>query len=272
MGYALDLCRLAAECLSAAFEASKLSFSAALAFGALLAIAFWVFCGFTMRLVNKKFYLALAHHIICALAGVMTVILIILFFCCGYLKVAADKRIEAWRRAVVRDNTWSDDVFAKLYRAVKAQGRENFSAYPPPEAGGVTVPDGHPATRSYISSTWGSACVEHFRNAHPFLTVILPVSEKSAGEAANADYTKFRNVRGPTVPYEFLPNAARVASDRILEQAKSKTTRLIYLGRIAIVLGVILVQGIAYGVAASSALRDLKVQVYSRNTQPLSPT
>ena len=120
------------------------------------------------RKVNRQFSFATYQRLGLGLAVLVSCLLITSIPSFSKLADVIVLRIRDYRSATSGDSSLSQRAFVDGYKAAKATGRENFSGYPPPEAGGRIIPMNHPETRLAVGLAYARAAQADFEDTFPF--------------------------------------------------------------------------------------------------------
>ena len=239
------------------------TFLVAIAFGFLLSGLSWWFTSWIVFHYNRQFSFHWPHHFLCSVTAAVTLFCTVGFATCRYTGPVAERMVDQWKWAITHDEAWNDAIFQKTYDAVfalrDAAGNqlEDFTNYPRPTTnGGNTVPTSDIKSQQVAATINANGAVEYFRSRYPFLSSILWPHSEDAIEAVAKDMQRVFNSGGHTY------NAADVldlASKTILHELKAKTSRIVLLSRIALVVIFLVFQGITIWLLIRAALRQIKV-------------
>lgn len=140
---------------------------------------------------------------------------------------------------------------------MKALNIEDFSNYPPPTAGGHTIPAGHEESQRRTASVYANEACKHFDSSRPFLSAIVrpqaPLTKVYQDQRIWFD-------QHPDSTYD-LSRAVNLAATEIRNGLIPQTQRVILIAGIAAIMVFILAQAVPFGLIARAAYRDLKVVV-----------
>jgi hypothetical protein len=236
------------------------TFLTTLAIAVLLAIGCWLFCNYYSRLWNTRYRITFTHHVLCAIAAIFTFIGVMVYQSLEYIAPVTQTIVDTCQQNLKDDNSWSQNTFRKAYEEVKAMGKEDFSSFPHPDAGGSIIPSKYDETRNKIALVYSTEAVSHFKGHHPYLDKILWATSTPSEQAIYQDHKDFfmQEPKPDSYPLERAINlAARMISDELSEQIP----RVVSLSRLTIVLLFLLMQAIPFSLIGWSAYRDLKVTV-----------
>jgi hypothetical protein len=250
-----DLFSLLMGCVALLLTREPKVFLLVLVIGIVLAAACWGACSYFSRLWNLSFRLTWTHHLLCGVAAVLTLMATVLYASLKYTQAAALDSIDAWEQQIIHDGAWSNQVFVQAYEAVKRLNIEDFSNYPPPQAGGHTIPAGHEESGKLIASTYANSAYRHFNSHRPFLSAIVPADVPLA--KLEEDLRNWFE-QHPDSNYE-LKRAVDLAASEIKAGLVPRTPRVITVARTVVILGLILAQAVPFGLIAHAAYKDIKI-------------
>jgi hypothetical protein len=250
-----DLFSLLAGCVGLFAAAEPRAFWIVFLAGILLAAACWMGCLYFSRLWNLTFHMSATHHLLAGFAALFTLLFTVLFASLKYTREAAIVSIDLWQRQISSDEAWSNQAFGRAYEAVKRLNVEDFSQFPPPEAGGHTIPVKHDESRKLTAATYAKGACEHFDHQRPLLSTI--VRPDVPLQRVYEDQRDWFN-QHPDSTYD-LARAISLAASEIKSELIPQTPRVILVSRLVAVLGLVMIQALPFGLIARSAYNDLKV-------------
>ena len=96
--FSKDFFEIIMECIA---SMSNGAFFGALLTALMMGALCWVVCSYYTRLWNKRFRMKPQHHLLCAVAAILTVIFTVQFRAVGNLKFIVDEIIDAWSEKLV---------------------------------------------------------------------------------------------------------------------------------------------------------------------------
>src|ERR1039458_7117976 len=125
----------------------------------LIAAFAWWFCGFSMRLWNRRFRMCLMHHCFCALSAIITIAALFLFNCVGAMDKFVSLAVNVWQAEYQNDATYRHETFVLIYHQLQAMYQQNgwtwdYSKYPQPTESPSIASQDHAET---FSIPWNSA-------------------------------------------------------------------------------------------------------------------
>ena len=183
-----DFLSLLGGCFSFYIANNRGGFGLIIFVGIALAALCWWACSCYSRLWNLRYRVTLTHHILCALAAILTLAFTLVFAALRYTKEAADASVQLWEQQINLDRFWADSTFAAAYYKVKALGLEDFSNAPPPgTSGGSHIPVTQNGSQLLAASTYANAAAAHFGKARPFLGMIVHAKAELPSALLDAD-------------------------------------------------------------------------------------
>lgn len=252
-----DFLSLLGGCFSFYFANNRGGFGLALFVGVALAALCWWACSSYSRLWNLRYRVTLTHHVLCALAAILTLCFTLVFAALRYTKEAADASVQLWEEKINLDRFWAYSTFSTAYYRVKALGLEDFSDAPPPgTSGGSHIPTNHDPSILAAASTYANAAAVHFTKARPFLSMIVRAKTEIPSALLDADVKNyFATVSKSYPPTRGISLVAREMKRQLGEQVP----RVITVFRSIAIGLLLLVQFLPFGLVGIAAYRDLKV-------------
>jgi hypothetical protein len=252
-----DLFVLLLQCV-ARFKVSEFTdFRNVIISGFVLGIVCWTACSYYSRLWNLKYRIKLAHHILCGIAAILTLIFTVVFAGLKYTKEAAYVLIDVWQYQVKADSYWGSETFQKVYDEVKALGIEDFTNYPSPAQGGHTIPATQKKSYETVSRIYAAEAVQHFKESHPYLSKILWAASEIPAQAIRDDIDRFFTAN-PGGTYS-AGEAINLAAEHIREGLNIQVPRVVPISRWVVTILFFLIQSIPFGLIGYSAYKDLKI-------------
>lgn len=259
MTAAFDFSALVGGCVRTLIALNTHGFWLTGCLGLFLAAVGWWLCARHAHLWNRAYHLRPGHHVLCAMAALLTLIFTVVFASLAYTENAARSVITAWEQAVNADAGWQSTTFARAYDAVRALGLENFANYPVPADGGSIIPLTRPESQLKAAGFYADAAAEHFRGAHPFLSLIVRAQPEVPTQAVNDDVTAFfRTHRERSYP---APQAVALAAGQLERGLTEQASRVVPLSRVAVGVLFLFAQAIPFGLIGWTAYRDLRTHV-----------
>ncbi len=206
---------------------------------------------------NTKMNIHLFHRLLTAFVFVLTFIFMSSFFSLTYLHQTTVDLTENWQKQLPNDKAWQYQTFSKTYQAVKAQGEEDFSNYPPPEQGGKLIPENHEASRRITAKTYVTEAIEHFKQRHPYLSKILKTDLNIPEEEIYQDSKSFFDKKTGK-NYE-LENAITITGDKLKKGFDQRIPNLIKTTRFFITVAYVAIMTLLFAGVGFIAYRDIKI-------------
>ncbi|WP_300156506.1 hypothetical protein [Solidesulfovibrio sp.] len=257
----LDFLHLVFALIAQLWQDSRGMFLATCGAGLALGGLSWWFASWVAANFNRQFSLHWQHRLFCAITAATTLVCTLLFVTCRYTGPVAVLMVEQWKRAILQDDSWSNDTFRQAYDAVyalrDAAGKqlENFAKHPRPDtSASTTIPTVTRQAQQTAAQVHASGAVEHFRANHPFLSTILWPHPDAAKQAITKDMEQV--FASGTNTYH-AQDAIQIASENILVELKAKASRIVVISRAVLVAVFLLVQAITIGLLIRAALADI---------------
>jgi len=248
-----DLLEIGLDCVRILASQDVAGFLASFTVGSVLAALCWYGCTHYARLWNKRFHATVTHHVLCALAAVVTFIATITWSGLGFLSGYAQLRVRGWEAQLLENTGWRERTFQRAYHDVQRAGVEDFREYPLSRR---IIPAESLSTRELVATRYASDAVQDFRERAPWLGSLLTPSTVDPRAQMRADMNRFfRRQRGATYA---LDAAVALVARLISEDLIRKTPRLVTVGRSGLVMAFVLVQLVPLGFIGWAATRDIR--------------
>jgi hypothetical protein len=228
----------------------------AIAAALLLAGLCWPGPNHYSQLWNLRFRMTALHQLLCLLAALLTLITVVLFASFNYAQAAAEVSIDHWQNGRLQDHEWRQGGVKETYVAVKNLGVEDFSNYPPPDAGGNRIPLTHPESIQRAAQACVDEAISDFRAKHPFLSAIFSLRNGAPAKGIQEDGTDFFRIGRQTYPQK---NAVAIALREVRRDLDRQTGRVLSLAWGSLITLFALGQLLPFGWIDYAAYRDLKV-------------
>ncbi|MEI7775485.1 MAG: hypothetical protein WCK17_12005, partial [Verrucomicrobiota bacterium] len=187
-----DFLSLLGGCFAFFMANNRGGFGITLFVGIAFAAFCWWGCSAYSRLWNLRYRVTFTHHILCALAAILTLASTLVFAALRYTKEAADVSVQVWEVQINLDRFWADTTFSTAYYKVKALGLEDFSNAPPPGSpGGSHIPVTQNGSQLLAASIYANAAAAHFGTARPFLGKIIHAKAELPSALLDADVKNY---------------------------------------------------------------------------------
>ena len=247
---AKDFLDIIFQCI-AAVDSSALLILLALALGALC----WVACSYYTRLWHKRFHMRTQHHVLCAIAAVLTAMFTVTFRAVANLEYIANEIIEGWSENLVNDNVWNSQTYGIAFYAVKVRFPDQFGGIPEPGRQDSYIPFNNDAMMQLCVKTYVNEARNNFSTHRPFLDRMLRARPGISEEEIQEDiHTFFRNNPGQRYP---LSRAVSIAAAHIREGLLIQSPKTVWKTRLILVFLFLGVQLIPFGTITYCASKDL---------------
>lgn len=255
MNLVQDFLSLLAGCVVLSASVGREQFWQAAVVGVALGALGWVGCSYFSRLWNLRFRVTWTHHVLCAIAAVLTLLFTIVFFALRYAKDAADVSVQAWEAQLNFDRQWGNATFTEAWQKVKALNKEDFTGVPPPGSPNSHIPTTQPASIKLVAETYARDSAAHFRDNRPFLSKLIQARADVPSMALDADVKNYFAAGNQTYPGD---KAISLVAREVERQLEPQVPRVVTAFRTVAVLLFIAVQALPFGVVAFAAYRNLK--------------
>ena len=235
----------------------------ALALGALC----WVACSYYTRLWNKRFRVKLHHHLLCAVAAVMTVVFTITFYAVGNLELIVDEMINEWSENLLENNEWNSKTYETAFYSIKEKYPADFSGIPEPGQRNSYIPFNNDSMMQMCVETYVEEACNDFSTLHPFLDLMLSAQPGISEEKIIEDIREFFRTNSGIYP---LTRAVAIAAAHIRETLLEQSPKTVWKTRIILVLLFLAVQMFPFGIIGYYAYRDLKIVNQTNSYQHFS--
>jgi hypothetical protein len=217
----------------------------------------WWLCSHYSRLWNKKYRVKPLHHLLCGVAGTVTLLATLTFISLKNALPAAKVSVGLWEVQILADKQWADATFLETYNRVKALGIEDFTNHPPPTAADSgAIPVNQQRSKLEAGLTYAQAAASHFRKSRPYLASMTKTETDTPKELVQADMERhFRT--SPNYPPE---NAIALVAGRIEQGLQEQLPRVVKILRIQFIALFLFFQAIPFALVGWAAYRELKVK------------
>lgn len=243
-----------------AFASGRLSsLGLAISVGTALGALSWWACSNFSLLWNRKYDLKPFHHILCALAGALTIFFSVWFFALPLFNDIAVAAVDNWRLRVRVETAWTDTAFRQAYQAVRQLGLEDFSNFPPPKSGIGAIPQNNPQSRLTLAQVYADAALSNWRLRRPFLARVLSTGDNISPQVISADMSAWFATGSQTYPAD---RAISLVAGQLHRQATARAPRVVWLGRALSILLFFLFQAVLFAIIGHAAYSDIKTASY----------
>ena len=223
----------------------------ALALGALC----WVACSYFTRLWHKRFHVRAQHHLLCAIAALLTVVFTILFRAVGNLEYIVNDIIDEWSRELVDDDEWNSDTYTFAFYTLKELYPNEFRGVPEPGKANSVIPFAREGMMETCVETYVEEACDNFSTHRPFLDRMLRARPGVSEGMIVADIRDFfGNHPGEIYP---LNRAVVIATQHIREGLLKQSPKTVRKTRRILVALFLAVQVIPFGTITYCANKDL---------------
>jgi hypothetical protein len=254
MTFLQDFLSLMAGILAIFLSSDRAIFSLVLGGGIVLAGLCWWACSVYSRLWNKRFKVNAIHHILCALAALVTLVAVVIFVALKHATTAAGISVEGWKVELAADRSWAAETFKTAYDRVHALGLEDFSKAPPPPAGS-TIPAVNERSQIECAWTYATSAAGHFNQRRPYLSKIASASADIPRDVLRQDIQQHFATIGKSYPTD---KAIALVGREIRDGLAAKLPRVVKVLRVQLIVLFLLCQLVPFGLVGWAAYRDLK--------------
>jgi len=245
-----DLIEILFQCV-VAIDGRALLILLALALGALC----WVACSYYTRLWHKRFHVRAQHHVLCAIAAVLTAMFTVTFRAVANLEYIANEIIEQWSENLVKDNVWNSRTYGIAFYAVKKRFPDQFGGVPEPGRQDSYIPFNNDAMMQTCVETYVNEARSNFSTHRPFLDRMLRARPGISEKEIQSDIRIFfDNNPGQIYP---LNRAVNIAAKHIRENLLIQSPKTVWKTRWILVFLFLAVQMIPFGTIGYCASKNL---------------
>ena len=245
-----DFIEIIFQCV-AAIEGRALLILLALALGALC----WVACSYYTRLWHRRFRIRFQHHLLCAIAAVLTALFTVTYRAVENLEYITNEIIEGWSENLVNDNVWNSQTYGIAFYAVKERFPDQFGGVPDPGMQDSYIPFNNDAMMQLCVKTYVNEARNNFSTHRPFLDRMLRARPGISEEEIQEDiHIFFRNNAGQRYP---LSRAVNIAATHIRENLLIQSPKTVWKTRLILVFLFLGVQMIPFGTIGYCAYKEL---------------
>jgi transcriptional regulator with XRE-family HTH domain len=230
-----------------------------------LGVLCWVACSYYTRLWHKRFHVRAQHHLLCAIAAILTVAFTVLFRAVGELEYIVNEIIDDWSEMLAYDNEWNSETYTLAFYTVKEKYPAEFRGVPEPGKADSHIPYNNDDMMHICVKTYVDEACENFSTHRPFLDRMLRARPGISEAVIVADIQEFfRQNQGKM--YQ-LRRAVAIATEHIQEGLLEQSPKTVRKTR-WILLGLFLaVQLIPFGTIGYCAAKNLDKGRYEGKDQ-----
>lgn len=289
-----DLVSLVSKCVSRLYSDGVAMFATSILVGLILAALGWLACSKFSHGFHKNFQVRIRHHVLCAIAALLTLLATIIFFAMKFTEDVALVIIDEWANEIEAEATVAEsdvskhyqEVFRDVYDEIFAlrsddgtqlesltylhidpqTGQQETRKYIHPDEGGQLVPITMPESRLSWAEAYANGTVDFFKINHPFLAKMLWADEGVSTSLIQEDVDQFfvedakqavLEKREPK-PYPST-DAIDIAVTETEQRLVSKAPRIVMFSRISLAVLFAVAQAVPFGLIAWAAHRDLNL-------------
>lgn len=217
----------------------------------------WIVCSFYTRLWNKHFRVKFQHHLICAVAAVLTITFIVQYRAVGNLAYIVDNIIDDWHEHLIDDYDFHRTTYATAFFTLKERFPSAFIGVPKPHEENSFIPFNTDEMMQICVEIYVNEACSNFLTAHPFLNLILKARPGVSEDDIKEDIrTFFLSNPGQRYP---LVRAVSIAAKHIRENLLEQSPETVWKTRLILVLLFLVVQLVPFGIIGYFAYKDLKI-------------
>ena len=257
-----DFFYIIAKCISSLNDSALLStVFLALMLGALC----WVACSYYTRLWNKRFRVKFPHHLLCAMAAVLTVIFTVQYRAVGNLENIVDDIIGKWSKHLLDDSDFKNKTYETAFYALKVLYSNEFKDVPAPDAKGTYIPVNNNDMKQICVEIYVKEACADFSTQRPFLDKMLRARPGISEEKILDDINDFfRNNPGTMYPLE---RAVKIAAKHIRENLLEQSPKTVWKTRLILIFLFLAAQMIPFGTIGYFAYKDLNIKQFNHYYQ-----
>ena len=224
----------------------------------LLGALCWVACSYYTRLWHKRYHVRPQHHLLCAVAAILTVIFTVQYRAVSKLENIVDGLIDNWYEYLIADMVFHDETFELAYYTLKDEYPAVFKGVPEPGDKNSRIPLANDdMTQLCVEIYVGEAC-SNFSTRHPFLNMMLKARPGISQEEIQSDIKEyFRKNPGTAYPAD---RAVDIAAGHIRESLLEQSPKTVWKTRLIMVFLFLGVQLIPFGTIGYFAYKALKIE------------
>ena len=228
-----------------------------------LGVLCWVGCSKYTLLWHKHFRVKFQHHLLCAIAAVLTVLFTVHFRAVGNLEYIVDDIIDDWYEYLTEDDEFNSETYSLAFYTLKDAYPDEFTGIPEPGRRGSIIPASNDDMIQGCVEIYVEEACDHFSTIHPFLNWMLSARPGVSEDDITYDINDFfRKNPGTAYPLE---RAVEIAAEHIRESLLEQSPKTVWKTRLILVLLFLMVQLIPFGTISYCAYRELKMEKYRYN-------
>jgi len=217
----------------------------------------WVGCSYSSRLWHKRFHVKVKHHVLCAIAAVLTVVFTVLFCAVGNLKFIVNDMIDQWSEKLLENDEWHSQTYTKAFYAVKELYPDEFSGVPQPGTANSYIPFNNEEMKQICVKMYVIEACNNFSTRHPFLDKILKARPGISKEDIINDIREYFKIN--TNGIYPLCRAVVIATEHIREGLLKQSPKTVRKTRGILVALFLAVQMFPFGMIGYCAYKELKI-------------
>lgn len=216
----------------------------------------WVACSYYTRLWNKGFHVKLQHHVLCAIAALLTVVFTIRFYAVGNLELIVDEMIDQWSEELTEDDEWAAQTYETAFYTVKDLYPKDFKDVPEPDSEDTYIPFNSLGMQQACIEVYVHEACADFSTMHPFLDKMLSAQPGVSEDEILSDIQDYFRENTGLYPLE---RAIVIATEHIREGLLEQSPKTVWKTRLILILLFLGVQSIPFGIIGYCAYKDLSV-------------
>jgi hypothetical protein len=258
MNYFQNMFHVLGRCVSLLVELGPIHFGISLLVGVILAALCWWGATHYSRLFNRAYQINGLHHVLCAMAALLTLVFCVLFASLKFTYIVGDSERAIWR-GKLGDPGWRYQQAVEVYYAIKARGLEDFTNYPLPSPGeAVNFPLNQPSSIHLAASIMANGALHRFRSTNPYLSAVFWLPTRVP------DDRLYDDVEAPTVDTQTRLTLSQRAISFVavlVETSDFENPKALLRARLILTACFLLAQAVPFLWIGFAAYRDLQVRV-----------
>ena len=231
-------------------------FSVAILIAVLLGALCWVACSYYTRLWHRRFHVRPQHHLLCAVAALLTVVFTVQYRAVGNLEYVVDHIIDDWYEHLTEDREFHSDTYELAFYTLKEDYPAAFGGVPTPGSNDSYIPFANDAMMQTCVEIYVDEACANFSTQHPFLNMMLKARPGISQDEIEQDIREFFR-RNPGTRYP-LGRAVDIAANHIRESLLEQSPKTVWKTRLILVFLFLGVQLVPFGIITYCANEDLK--------------
>ena len=222
----------------------------------LLGALCWAACSYYTLLWNKRFRVKSQHHLLCAIAAILTVVFTVQYRAVGNLEYIVDGIIDNWYEYLTNDRNFHEETYELAFYTLEGECPDAFRGVPEPDKSGSYIPFANEDMIQACVAIYVEEACSNFSTQHPFLNWMLKARPGISQDEIEYDIQEYF-LKNPGSSYP-LGRAIDISAEHIRVSLLEQSPRTVWKTRIILMFLFLVVQLIPFGSIGYFAYEDWK--------------